>query len=140
MRVVLDTNVLVSALLAPDGLPRRLLNGARAQTFELCISTVLLAELLDVLQRDKFAARFHASGLSPHHIVTDLRRLSVVVAPHEVPRIIAEDADDDHVLACALTGRAQLIVSGDRHLHSLGGDYQGIAIVHPAQAVQQLGL
>ena len=57
-----------------------------------------------------------------------------------VPRVIEHDADDDHVLACALAGQADLIVSGDRHLHGLGGQYQGIPIVTPAQAVQQLGI
>ena len=56
--------------------------------------------------------------------------------PVNVPRVIANDADDDHVLACALAGNADLIVSGDKHLHSLGGEYQGIRIVTPVEAVR----
>lgn len=56
MRIVLDTNLLVSAVIAA-GLPRRLLDGAKAGEFELCTSDVLLAELLVVLMRRKFAAR-----------------------------------------------------------------------------------
>ena len=52
--------------------------------------------------------------------------------------MIANDADDDHVLARAVAGQADLIVSGDKHLHSLGGHYQGIPIVTAAQAVQQI--
>ena len=59
-----------------------------------------------------------------------------LAAPQSVPRVIEQDADDDHVLSCALAGKAELIVSGDKHLHSLGGEYQGIRIVTPAQAVQ----
>ena len=55
-----------------------------------------------------------------------------------MPRVIEHDADDDHVLACALAGRADLIVSGDKHLHRLGGQYQGIPIVTAAQAVQHI--
>lgn len=58
MRFVLDTNTLVSALLSPHGPPRRLLDDARAQVFELCSSAVLMAELLDVVSREKFAKRF----------------------------------------------------------------------------------
>ena len=76
--------------------------------------------------------------MSPQGIVTELRRLAYMVAPQEVPRVIEHDGDDDHVLACALAGRADMIVSGDRHLHSLGGQYQGIPIVTPAQAIQRI--
>jgi putative PIN family toxin of toxin-antitoxin system len=138
VRVVLDTNTLVSGVISPGGPPRRLLDGIRAQAFELCSSATLLAELLDVLSREKFAARLTEAGLLPQGIVTELRRLAYMVTPQEVPRVIEHDADDDHVLACALAGRADMIVSGDRHLHSLGGQYQGIPIVTAAQAVQQI--
>ncbi|MFA6312052.1 MAG: hypothetical protein WCV99_15455 [Sterolibacterium sp.] len=48
---------------------------------------------------------------------------------------IAADLSDDQVLACALTANADLIVSGDKQLHSLGGKYNGIRIVRPAEAV-----
>ena len=47
---------------------------------------------------------------------------------------LAQDADDDQVLACAVEARAHLIASGDQHLHSLGGNYQGVRIVTPAEA------
>jgi len=52
---------------------------------------------------------------------------------------VPNDADDDHVLACALAAGAELIVSGDKHLLDLGGQYQGIPIFTPAQAVQLIG-
>lgn len=135
MRVVLDTNTLVSGVISADGPPRRLLDGTRAQVFELCSSATLLAELLDVLTREKFAARLIKAGLTPQGIVMELRRMAYVVAPTQVPRVIAADADDDHVLACAVSAQAELIVSGDKHLHSLNGQYQGIRIVRPAEAI-----
>lgn len=138
MRVVLDTNTLVSALLSPNGPPRLLLDDARAQVFELCTSPVLMAELLDVMSREKFARRLAAAGLTPLGIVSEIRRLASMATPLDVPRVVAGDADDDHVLACAVAARADLIVSGDRHLLGLGGHYQGIAIVTPAQAMQQI--
>lgn len=138
MRVVLDTNTLVSAVLSPNGPPRRLVNAARDQLFELCSSPVLLAELLDVVSREKFAKRFKAAGLTPLSVVKDIRRMAYVVTPVSVPRVIASDADDDHVLACAITSQADLIVSGDMDLHTLGGSYQGIRIVRPAEAVAMM--
>ncbi len=139
MRVVLDTNTLVSGVISPGGPPRRLLNGARAQTFELCSSATLLAELLDVLARGKFTIRLTQAGLTRQGIVAELRRLAHMAEPREVPRVIEHDADDDHVLACAVAGRADLIVSGDKHLHSLGGQYRNIPIVTATQAVARIG-
>jgi putative PIN family toxin of toxin-antitoxin system len=135
VRVVLDTNTLVSGVISPGGPPRRLIDGARAQTFELGSGATLLAELLDVLGREKFSVRLSQAGLTPQGIVTELRRIAHVAAPAHVPRVIVEDADDDHVLACALSAQAELIVSGDKHLHSLNGQYQGIPIVRPAEAI-----
>jgi uncharacterized protein len=138
VRVVLDTNTLVSAILSPLGPPRRLLDDARAQVFQLCSSPVLMAELLDVVSREKFAKRMAEAGLTPLGIVGEIRRLAIMAVPADVPRVVANDADDDHVLACAIAAQADLIVSGDKHLLGLGGSYQGIAIVTPAQALQRL--
>jgi len=139
VRVVLDTNTLVSGVISPGGPPRRLLAGARTQAFELCSSATLLAELLDVLSREKFATRLGQAGLTPQGIVGELRRLATMAAPQVVPRVIEHDADDDHMLACALAANAELIVSGDKHLLGLGGQYEGIRIVAPAEAIALIG-
>ena len=93
MRVVLDTNTLVSGVISPGGPPRRLLDDLRAHVFELCSSATLLAELLDVLSREKFAARLTQAGLTPQGIVVELRRLAYMAASQEVPRVIEHDAD-----------------------------------------------
>lgn len=138
MRVVLDTNTLVSGIISPGGPPRRLLDGARTQAFELYSSAILLAELLDVLSRDKFDRRLEVAGRTPQGIVADLRRLASLVASADVPRVILADPDDDHVLACAIAARAELIISGDRHLLDLSGNYPDIRIVSPAEAVSLL--
>jgi len=62
--------------------------------------------------------------------------LVMLVTPTDVPRVVMEDADDDQVLACAVAAQANLIVSGDKHLLRLGGAYQGIRIVRPAEAAR----
>ncbi|MDM0010085.1 PIN domain-containing protein [Variovorax sp. J22G73] len=95
-------------------MPRQLLNAARAREFELCNSEVLLPELLDALMRDKFALRLAQAGLAAHGLVDDLRSLAVVVSPVNVPRAVPTDPDDDHVLAAALTGVADLVASADK--------------------------
>jgi len=106
--------------------------------FELCSSAVLMSELLDVLSREKFATRLAQAGLTPLEIVRELRRLAYISAPANVPRVIVNDPDDDHVLACAVEAQADLIVSGDKHLHSLGGQYKGVRIVSAAVAMQMI--
>ena len=137
MRIVVDTNLLVSGVISP-GLPRRLINGALAGEFELCTSEVLLTELLEVLSRAKFAARLVQAKMTPQGFVDDLRRVAVIVSPTAVPRVIEHDADDDHVLAAALAGRADLIASGDkRHVLPLGS-YQGMPIVTARESVERL--
>lgn len=119
-------------------LPRRLVDGAKAGEFELCMSEVLLAELLDVLSRGKFAARLAQAGLTPEGIVGDLRRIAVVVSPASVPRVVPTDPDDDHVLAAALTGAADIIASGDKRDLLPLGSYEGIPIVTAREAVERL--
>ena len=136
MRVVVDKNLLVLGVILA-GLPRRLVDSAKAGEFELCASEVLLAELLDVLSRAKFAARLAQAGLTPEGIVGDLRRLAVVVSPADVPRVVATDPDDDHVLAAALTGAADLIASGDKRDLLPLGSYEGIPIVTAREAVER---
>ncbi len=137
MRVVFDTNLLVSGVISA-GLPRRLVDGAKAGEFELCTSEVLLAELLDVLSRGKFAVRLGQAGLTPQGIVDDLRRIAVVVSPTDTPRVVRTDPDDDHVIAAAVTGQADLIASGDkRDLLPMGG-FNGIPIVTAREAIERL--
>ena len=138
MRVVLDTNALVSGILFPLGPPRRLVDAVRAGTWQLCLSEVLLAELLDVLSRRKFAERIARADLTVARIVSEIRDLALLVAPPVMPPTVIGDPDDDHVLACAIGAGAELIVSGDRDLLALR-QFHGIAIVPPSEAAALLG-
>lgn len=135
MRLVLDTNIFISAVTSANGPPRRLFNQARAQSFELVISPVLIDELTEVLNREKFNKYFERFDLSASQFVNNVRLMADIVTPEHVPRIVPNDADDDHVLACALAGHADFIVTGDRHFDHLNGSYHGIPIIKPAQAI-----
>jgi len=137
MRIVVDTNLLVSGVISA-GLLRDLVNAAKSGEFELCTSEVLLAELLDVIGRGKFAARLAQAGLTPQGIVDDLRALAVVVWPASVPQVVLTDPDDDHVLAAALCGAADLIASGDKRDLLPLGSYQGMPIVTAQEALLRI--
>ena len=126
MKVVLDTNVLVSALIFPGGPPEIVYRMALERRIELVTSPVLLAELGRVLV-DKF-------GWSVEHAevaVAQIARVGTVVLPTERIDEITDDPADDRVLEAALTGDAELIVSGDRHLLRLDR-WRGIQVVRPA--------
>jgi putative PIN family toxin of toxin-antitoxin system len=137
LRLVLDTNVVVAGLLW-NGPPRRLLEAAIAGEVELFSSAVLLDELAHTLGYAKFAGRLEVFGTSIAALVAQYTALVSLVAPVSVPRIVANDADDDHVIAAAVAARAELIVTGDRkHLLPIGS-HQGIAIVTAREVANRL--
>ena len=136
MRVVLDTNVVVSGFLW-GGVPRQLLQAARENRLRLFTSTPLLLELTDILGRAKFARKLAAAQLSIDQLVERYALLATVVHPAAIAPTILDDPDDDQVLACALAAKAEIIVSGDRHLRDLQ-EHQGIRIVMAAEAARIL--
>ena len=115
MRVVADTNTVVSGLLW-HGPPRQVLDAARAGTLQLYTTAVLLAELDEVLQRPKFAQRLTLAGVTTRTLVLGYAALARLIEPAVIVPVVEEDPDDDAVLACAVAAQAEAIVSGDSHL------------------------
>ena len=137
LRLVLDTNVVVAGLLW-NGPPRRLLQAAIDGEVDLFSSAVLLGELANTLGYTKFTKRVESFGTSIATLAAQYAALVSLVAPASVPRVAANDADDDHVIAAAVAARAELIVTGDRkHLLPIG-THQGIAIVTAREVVDRL--
>ena len=132
MRLVLDTNVVASAMLW-GGNPKQLLQARREKRIELFTSVAMLAELTDILARPKFERKIAASLLTVDQLVDGYAELAQLVRPTPTPRIVA-DPDDDVVIGTALAARADLIVTGDRALLDVG-TYQGVRIVGVAEAL-----
>lgn len=118
MRLVADTNVLVSALLW-RGLPHRLLIAMEAGRITLYTSPPLIKELHGVLSRPRLAARLVARQVTLEEVMAGYIRLAHVVLPAALAPVILDDPDDDAVLACAVAAEASYIVSGDTHLLKL---------------------
>lgn len=138
MRLVLDTNTVVSALLW-RGKPHELLfDAVPRHGVALFASPWLLAELLDVLTRGKFAHALSAAGTSAEHLIQHYRNLVSVIHPAPITPTVLNDPDDDHVLACAATAKADYIVSGDRGLIAVQR-FENIPIVKAAEAVEIVG-
>jgi uncharacterized protein len=136
MRVVADTNTVVSGLLW-HGPPRNLLDAARAGSLTLFTSVDLLAELEEVLSRPKFHQRLALANVSVEDLALGYGALANIVEPIPLEAVVLVDPDDDAVLACALAAHAEAIVSGDHHLLDLA-QHQGITILTSAELLSRL--
>jgi putative PIN family toxin of toxin-antitoxin system len=132
MRLVLDTNIVVSGLLW-DGAPRQLLRAGNREGIELVASVQLLVELGETLSKPKLRPKIAASGDSVAGLAGLYSRLVSVVRPVPVPRL-APDPDDDLVIGTAIAAKADFIVTGDRTLLSVAR-YEGVRIVSVREAL-----
>jgi len=127
VRIVIDTNVLISAALSHSGNPAQIISLWEEKVFEVLISKPILAEYHRV---------FHYPHLPfpPEKITNslhDIEHTAVLVEQVEELAIVSADSYDDKFLACAIAGHASYIVSGDEHLLALK-EYKGIPILSPA--------
>ena len=123
MRIVIDTNVLISATFW-TGNPKQLLNRVRKKEFVLLTSQILLNELKEILIRpDK---PFKLSEEEAEHVVNSIRSLAEIVRTHSFVKI-CRDEQDNRVLECAVDGGAEWVISGDAHLLELQS-FQGVRI------------
>ncbi|MFY3740471.1 MAG: putative PIN family toxin of toxin-antitoxin system [Candidatus Nitrosomirales archaeon] len=116
LRAVVDTNVLVSALIG-TGKPRELWKTAVERKFTIIISKEMLVEFLDVVERRKFV---DIRRNSLERFVTQLIRISTMTSIKSSYRAVPEDPDDDIVINTAYDGNADYIVTGDFHLLRIG--------------------
>ena len=138
LRLVLDTNTALSGLLWL-GSPSRLIDAARHDRVQLVTSEVLLAELHGVILRRKFGKQLARRTFHAQERFQTYRDMALISTPARIAPAITRDFDDDHVLAAALGGQADLIVSGDAHLLDLKR-YLGIPIVTASEAVARITL
>ena len=124
-RIVLDTNVVLSALLW-RGTPYSLLQHIASDTqCQLFTSPALIDELADVLSRPALLKRLHLINRSTLDVLGDYVRASTVLTPPPLPQSVCRDPDDDALLALARFVRADLVVSGD----------QDVLVLHPFEGV-----
>jgi putative PIN family toxin of toxin-antitoxin system len=124
IRAVLDTNIIISALLW-GGQPEQIFEFAHDERFAVLSSEAVVAELESTLSRTKFAAHFLRRNRSYAASMNEYRSLVEFVDPAEVPDNAVRDPKDRIILGCAVGGRADYIISGDKDLLVLGS-YESI--------------
>jgi len=137
IRVVLDTNVLVSGLISEHSPPRQLVDAWLAGSYRLVTSLYQVEELNHVLAYPHIAGRLRLTDTEVDLILAALlSKAEVVPGELQLPGV-TRDPKDDAIVACAQEGEADFIVSGDQDLLALG-ERRGIQIVTPRQFVDIL--
>lgn len=131
MRVVLDTNVLISGIFF-SGPPAGILAAWAEGSFELVSSVEILAEYRRVA--DRVSKEFTSIDINP--ILDLVTREARIVEPLAVPAAACDDPDDLKFLACALAGGADCVVTGDRALLRAAG-FKGIEVITPREFVRR---
>lgn len=120
IRAVLDPNVLVSALISPQGVPARILGASEERRFRLVVSEGLISELEDVLMREKF--RRYATVEQAEAHIQRVREVGDCFEDRGDFEAVSPDPKDYYLVALACASRADYLVSGDSHLHGLEGE------------------
>lgn len=131
LRVVLDTNLLVSYLLTQGKTMSRIIDYWKAGDIAVIVSPAIVEELVEVVQRPRLRQQMIAD---PRILVDLLSSEAIHISGDLALPGASRDAKDDKFLACAVEGEATYIVSGDKDLLSLE-NFRGVAIVRPADFV-----
>lgn len=137
LKAVLDANILVSAVLRPQGVPAQILRAWRQGQCHVVTCEQILAEAAEVLALPRIRRRYPLTDEHVARLLTTFRRQADFVSVATVQPVVKADADDDVILACALKGQVDCIATGDRHLLNLGV-YEGIPVLSPRQFLDSL--
>lgn len=129
MRVVLDTNVLISGVIA-TGTPHDVLVAGYSGEYQIIVSVPTLTEFRETLQ--KYPERFGLDEDEIQEEVETLRYYAEFVDPSEDLTVVPDDPDDDKFFEVAVEGQATYIVSGDQHLLDVES-FRGIEVVTPRE-------
>lgn len=132
-RVVLDTNLVISAILSPEGKPAAILRMVLNGELDFVLSPALVEEISLVLNYDKIRRLLAKHSITPQKIKATLRKIvktAIVVSGKTKVHRIDKDPSDNMLLSCAIEGKADFIISGDHHLTDLIS-FEGIHIVNP---------
>jgi putative PIN family toxin of toxin-antitoxin system len=134
MKVVLDANIYVSSMVNTQGNPKRIISAWQQGAFDVLISSAILDEIERVLRYPRIVKRHKQDETAIQRFLKLLENEAIIVEPTDVLGIVKDDESDNRYLECAVKGKAQYVISGDKHLLDIG-EYRGIVILPPAAFV-----
>jgi putative PIN family toxin of toxin-antitoxin system len=136
MRVVIDTGVMVSALLRRQGITGEIIRALQDRRFTLIYTTPIVIEIIDVLGRDHFRTKYHIQPEDVTTLINLIRLRGELVVPGRAIKV-CRDPKDDKFLEAALAGKAESVVSGDADLLVLN-PFEGINILRPSEFLARI--
>lgn len=131
IRVVLDANQFVSALLKPASNSAEILSLIKKDRIKLVLSNAIISEITSVLLYPKIMKRHHKSPEFIAAFIKKLHSVAILTEGKLKVEVITDDPSDNKYLECAIEGKADFIVSGDHHLKEVKS-FKGIRILDPA--------
>jgi putative PIN family toxin of toxin-antitoxin system len=128
IKIVLDTNVVVSALLKADSTPELIVSMIREKQMLLCLSKGIFEEYSEVLSRDKFKG---LNRKKVRELLSELKKDAIWVDPHTSVDVVKADPTDNKFLECALKARADFLITGNTR-HFSFNKFHGIRITTPS--------
>jgi hypothetical protein len=134
-KVVLDTNIVVSAAISEDGNPAKIFEMLLLEEITNHTTDDIIAEIKNVMSRPKIAQRLSMVEIS--FIISNFERFSRKITANEKIDLVKEDPDDNKFLECAVAASADYIISGDEHLLKIR-EFRGTKMLSPAEFIEML--
>ena len=138
LKVVLDTNVLISGIIA-SGYSASILDAAQREEIKLVTSAHLLEEFSKVILRRHITCKYPKAAENSEILLDFLRAFAILTPGVPTPNAVSPDRDDDFILACAMDENVDCVVSGDPHLLNLK-TYRSIPILSPKEFVEKYSI
>jgi putative PIN family toxin of toxin-antitoxin system len=131
MRVVLDANIFISALISSQGNPAKILEKWQKRELEVVVSPAIVDEIERVTGYERLQKKYRRIREEREGLIDDLRNFATMVDPQQELSVVQADDSDNRYIECAIESGANFVVTGDPHLLDIG-EYQGIPILTPA--------
>jgi len=137
IKAVIDTNVFISSLISSDGICAKIITYLFLNRFIMLISREILKEFREVSLYPKIKKLHQLREEKIDEYLDSILAFSSLVSISSIPEVIKEDPKDDIILACAESGDADYIVSGDKHLLNLK-EYKRIPVIKASEFIEIL--